>query len=241
MSASRQVRAVGVDGYPGGWIAAVLSGDVLRWETARVGAFNQLVDACTGLPERTVIAVDMPVGLADRGWRTCDMQAKAVLGRAHARVFLTPPREIVLMGPKTPNVDVQLRCRELTGAGISRQAMALTPRILDVDRCLPDPRIMEAHPELSFNLMAGQVLASKHTPEGLAQRVDVLASAWQTSTGLGDVPRWLSQRPPGVPLVDATDALAVAWTALRHLRGASRSTPKEPQMDQRGIPMAIIT
>jgi len=242
MSANRQDWAVGVDGYPGGWIAAVFAGDALRWERARVGAFDGLVDACTGTPpRRTVIAVDMPIGLAERGWRACDLQAKSVLGRAHARVFLTPPREIVRMGPQAPNADVQHRCRELTGAGISRQAMALTPRILDVDRCLPDDRIVEAHPELSFAAMAGRVLASKHTPEGLAERVEALASAWHTSTGVGDVEGWLSARPEGVPLIDATDALAVAWTALRHLRGASTSTPIAPEMDQRGISMAIIT
>lgn len=242
MSANRREQAIGIDGCPGGWIAAIFADGCLRWERAAVGAFDQLLQACVAATAaRSILAVDMPLGLAERGWRACDQQAKAELGRAHARVFLTPPREIVHLGPKAPHAEVQQRCRELTGAGISRQAMALAPRILDVDRCLPDERIVEAHPELSFLAMAGRVLPSKHTPDGLVDRVDVLTSAWSASTGMGDASGWLADRPSGVPLVDAIDALAAAWTALRHLRGTSRSTPVDPRSDQRGIPMAIVT
>jgi predicted RNase H-like nuclease len=231
-----------VDGYPRGWIAAVVGDGSPQWLQAPVGQFRSLVDDCLAKPPaRSAMAVDMPIGLADQGWRECDLQAKARLGRAHARVFLTPPRGVVQMGPKAPNEQVQSRCRELTGKGISRQAMALAPRILDVDACVPDSRIIEAHPELSFAAMAGEVLASKHRPEGIAQRIEVLADAWATSTGMGDMESWLARRPADVPIIDALDALAVAWTALRHLSGLSQPTPSEPPIDARGIPMCIVT
>ena len=260
MSANRRSRAqepdapkaapiaVGVDGCPGGWIAAVLSTDSIHWHRAAVGDFADLIRTC--LPKSdvpAVLAVDMPIGLMDQGWRDCDLQAKAALGAAGARVFLTPPREIVQLGPNVPNEEVQRRCREMTGKGISRQALALAPRILEVDRCLPDPRIVEAHPELSFAAMAGRVLASKHGPAGIEERIAVLDAHWLASTGMGDIfntggtANVLDDRPSGVPVVDALDALAVAWTAQRHLRGVSRSTPEHPLSDQRGVPMAIIT
>ena len=44
-----------------------------------------------------------------------------------------------------------------------------------------------------------------------------------------------------VPLADALDALAVAWTAQRHLAGRSVRVPALPPVDVRGVPMAIIT
>lgn len=254
MSANRRSAvdqvAVGVDGCPGGWIAAVLRDGNLSWRQAAIGGFADLVQDClAGSPEAGVLAVDMPVGLVEVGWRTCDVQAKALLGKAHMRVFLTPPREIVHLGLQAPNAKVQERCRELTGQGISRQALALSSRILDVDRCLPDPRIIEAHPELSFTELAGRVLASKHRPEGVLERIAAL-DTWGASTGPGDMNRSpdapeiesaLASRPDGIPLVDALDALAVAWTAERHLLGHSRHTPTQPPVDARGVPMSIIT
>jgi len=240
--------AVGVDGCPGGWIAAIVSTGSIHWHRAAVGDFAGLIGTC--LPDSdvpAVLAVDMPIGLMERGWRDCDLHAKAALGAAGARVFLTPPREIVQLGPTVPNEQVQRRCRELTGKGISRQALALAPRILEVDRCLPDPRIVEAHPELSFAALAGRVLASKHGAAGIEERIAVLDAHWLASTEMGDIvssggtANILDNRPSGVPVVDALDALAVTWTALRHLRAASHSTPEHPPSDRRGIPMAIIT
>lgn len=247
--------AVGVDGCPGGWIAAVVAGGRIGWRRVPNGQFADLVRAALpALPALAVMAVDMPIGLVDEGWRRCDLLAKEVLGRAHMRVFLTPPREVVHLGWSAPNDQVQRRCRELTGKGISRQALALGPRILEVDSCLPDPRIVEAHPELSFAEMAGRVLASKHRPEGIAERIEVLRGAWaawavspEVGVGYqGDADRLgvstaLDARPAGVPIADALDALAVAWSAGRVLAGVARSTPAQPQLDPRGVPMAILT
>ncbi|MBU6245076.1 MAG: DUF429 domain-containing protein [Actinomycetales bacterium] len=227
--------SVGIDGCPGGWVAAVRVDDALLWRTAGVGAFGSLL---ASLPaDGCIIAVDMPVGLAERGWRPCDVLAKQALGRAHARVFLTPPRAVIELGPSAPNARVQACSRELTGQGVSRQALALAPRILDVDEHLPDQRIIEAHPELSFAAIAGRVLMSKHDPAGLQERSQALASAWPDA----DIQAWLATRPARVPLADALDALALAWTADRHATGRSTSLPEQPPTDDRGVPMMIVT
>jgi len=226
---------IGVDGCPGGWVAALRIGDDVHWRTAAVGEFGSLL---ASLPATDcIVAVDMPIGLAERGWRPCDLEAKQALGRAHARVFLAPPRAVIELGPGAPNAEVQACARALTGQGVSRQALALAPRILDVDRHLPDPRIIEAHPELSFAAIAGHPLTSKHDPAGLRERSAALGRAWPES----DVARWLDERPSRVPLADALDALAVAWTAQRHLAGRSMRVPALPPVDVRGVPMAIIT
>lgn len=236
MAATRgDATSVGIDGCPGGWIAAVRTGEALIWRTAGVGAFGSLLAALPAVD--CIIAVDMPVGLVERGWRTCDLLAKQALGRAHARVFLTPPRAVIELGPSIPNAQVQACSRELTGQGVSRQALALASRILDVDEHLPDQRIIEAHPELSFAAMADRVLMSKHDPAGLQERSMTLAETWPDAP----VDAWLATRPARVPLADALDALALAWTADRHAMGRSTSLPDPPPIDHRGVPMTIVT
>lgn len=226
---------VGIDGYRGGWVAAVAAAGEVSWMTAPVDGIGALL---AHLPSAgCVIAIDMPMGLPERDRRLCDALAKAALGRAHARVFLTPPRPVLLLPRATPNDEVQALSRELTGAGVSRQALALAPRILALDAHARDPRLVEAHPELSFAALAGEVLASKHSPLGRAQREAALGLAWPT----GDVAGWLGCRPATVPEVDALDALVLTWTAGRHWSGISVRRPEDPPRDKQGVAMAIVT
>jgi predicted RNase H-like nuclease len=235
MAANAPARAIGIDGCPGGWIGAILDANGPHWLAAGIDEFRHFTDRTA--PDG-VIGVDMPIGLVDHGWRACDLLAKTELGRAHSRVFLTPPRPVVELGHRAPNDVVQQLSRSLTGQGVSRQALALSPRILDVDRCLPDERLIEVHPEISFAEMTGGVLASKKSPIGEEQRLSALA------IGLGnqfdDLTAFIHLRPRAVPINDALDALAVLWTALRYRLGRSRSLPEQAECEGRGVPMRIV-
>lgn len=213
---------IGVDGYRGGWVAARVTGSAasatVMWATCSVGAISELLDpAC-------VVGIDMPIGLADSGWRACDQHAKQVLGRAGSRVFLTPPRAVLELGMGAPNAVVQERSRALTGQGTSRQAMALAERILVLDSALTRHRgrdVIEVHPELSFAQLAGTVLAPKTTAAGVGQRIAALG-AW-----LPGVVVALAHAPADVPVDDALDALACAWTAQRWEAGTAVTVPED--------------
>ena len=219
---------IGVDGYPGGWVGAVSGADGMHWRIGPVGSIDRIIDGAG------IAAIDIPVGLTDRGWRHCDSDAKALLGTARSRVFMTPPREIVELGLTAPNAQVQEASRRLTGQGVSRQALGLAARILDVDRLLPDPRIIEVHPELSFLELTGRVLASKKSTPGIAERIDAL-TGWDPQ-----VIAALAQCPQDVPIDDALDALAALWSAQRHAEGRSVGIPADPPVDDRGVPMRIV-
>lgn len=211
----------GVDGYRGGWVAAHVVDQSVTWSVAPVHGIGALVaDHCCAA--RDVMAIDMPIGILDRGWRECDMTAKAALGSAGSRVFLTPPRGVLELGLEAPNDVVQDVSRALTGQGTSRQALGLAERILALDSALrstPAGRVVEAHPELSFMEMTGSPLESKKSTAGVAQRISAL-QAW-----LPETVRHLERVPADVPMDDALDALACAWTAQRHRDGGSRSLP----------------
>lgn len=214
------MAVIGIDGYRGGWVAARVdvAGAGISWATCTVPDIEALLE------EDCTMGIDMPIGLADAGWRACDVLAKQRLGRAGSRVFLTPPREVLALGMQAPNAVVQERSRALTGQGTSRQAMALSARILALDSALTRHRgreVIEVHPELSFAQLAGAVLAPKTTAAGVGQRLAALGT-WLP--GIADA---LAQAPADVPVDDALDALACAWTAQRWETGAAITVPED--------------
>jgi predicted RNase H-like nuclease len=173
------------------------------------------------------VGVDMPVGLPPSGRRDCDLLAKRLLGRAHPRVFLAPPRGVLTA---TSYDDARRLHRAVTGGlGLSVQTWHLVAKIREVDAVADDPRLVEVHPELSFAALGGAgPLPSKKTPGGRAARLALLRS-WLPD--LCDVPAG----------DDGLDALAVAWSARRWLDGRARTLPDDPPYDERGRPMRIVT
>ena len=192
-----------------------MTGDEVTWLTCAVPDIGRL------LADDVVVGVDMPIGLAETGWRECDRLAKAKLGPAGSRVFMTPPRNVLALGLTTPNEQVQALSRELTGQGTSRQAMGLAERILTLDLALTGARatVIEVHPELSFTELAGNPLASKKTARGVGERLAALRPWLETIDAV------LSNAPSDVPTDDALDALVALWSAERWRDGAARTMP----------------
>ena len=216
---------LGVDGARGGWVAARVEGESVTWLRLRDvrSALDLGADA---------IAVDIPIGLPREGRRECDLLAKRRLGRAHSRVFLTPPRAV--LGAADHAAAGAVHRRLVDGAGISIQTWHIVARICEVDEIADDPRVVEVHPELSFAALAGRVLAPKRTATGRAERVAALRS-WLP--GAFDI----AELPGGRDAVDALDALAAAWSARRWLTGHATCLPAAPPLDERGRPMRIVT
>lgn len=208
--------AAGIDGYPGGWVRATLADDVITWSTAAVDGIGDL------LAPGTVTGIDMPISLSDDGLRPCDALARRELPGAASRVFTTPPRPVLQLGLSAPNAQAQELSVRLTGTGVSRQALGLASRILALDAVLaahPDLEAVEVHPELSFAVLAGRVLARKKSAAGVGERVSALQE-WRR-----DIAAVLAGAPPDVPVDDALDALAALWSAVRWRDGLARTIP----------------
>ena len=211
-------RVVGIDGYRHGWVSVMSDGAQWSWATASVDGF---ADLC---PPDAVVGVDMPIGILASGQRDCDLLAKRALGRASSRVFITPPRDVLELGLAAPNDAVQAMSKERMGSGVSRQALGLASRILVVDAFVaarPAARVVEVHPEISFARMAGSgPLASKKSAAGVGQRISALLS-W-----LSDAADVVGRAPSYVPIDDALDALACAWSAGRWAHGEAELLPE---------------
>ncbi|MEV0892511.1 DUF429 domain-containing protein [Promicromonospora sp. MEB111] len=171
-----------------------------------------------------VVGVDMPIGLpAGIGYRRADVQARQAVGPRWPSVFMTPPSAALTADTYAAALETT---RRVTGRGLSRQAWALRPRILEVDDVVRSAgrRIVEVHPELSFATLAGRHLsAPKSTWAGLEDRRALLAGAgFALPADLG--------RPGQVSGPDdVLDAAVACWTARRVADGIARVYPDPPE------------
>ena len=244
-AASRQRAATwvaGVDGCRGGWFA-VLAGMTaaselpLRVTTHLCRSFEQIL----ALPERpAVIAVDMPIGLLDRpvpGGRACDREARKLLGRARASSIFTPPTRPGLAACAYSEV------RGLNGTGMSKEAFNILPKIRELDRVLSpesQTRVVEAHPELAFSVLAGApVRHNKKTPDGRRERMRLLRRIFGKAL-LDPVRLRMEHGAAQVALDDVADAYVLAHVADRVRRRAAQRVPAgKPPTDRRGLRMEI--
>lgn len=212
---------VGVDAYRKGWVAIVLNNGSFA-EAQIAATFEGLLNTFI---EVDVIAVDIPIGIGDIYPRPADLAARKYVGPRWRSVFLTPPRPVL----EAPNYTAARQlARQQYDIGVSAQAYSLAPRILEVDEIgRRDPRIIEAHPEVSFRAMSGSVLQHPKTSwNGLKHREKLLAGngiilpADLTTAGVA--------RPD-----DIADAAAVGWTAHRHAVGKGEQLPKVDQSADR--------
>jgi predicted RNase H-like nuclease len=198
--------AVGIDGAKGGWAAVALADDGVLG--ARL--VPELSAVLAAWPEADAYAVDMPIGLPERGRRRADDEAQRFVGPRRASVFFAPPRAALLV-PYAEALRV--------APGLSRQAYALGAKILEAEPLAArDPRVVEVHPECSFRALAGEPLEHpKTTWAGFRMRVRLLESAGVVVPELA-----------GLPILDTVDAAAAAWSGLRVARGEAATLPAVP-------------
>jgi predicted RNase H-like nuclease len=227
------VPVLGVDACPVGWVGVLVAPDA-RPSALTGRSISALVERARKSAGVTVVAIDIPIGLPDRGPRQADLLARQALPGKGSSVFGTLTRTAYI----APTY-AESRVANLAATGgrcsASAQAYALRSKILDVDgwiRIRPGVEVIEVHPELSFARMAGApVLSSKKKADGLRarrallERVGLRPPAWFRGAGFGED--------------DLLDACAAAWTAVRHTRGEAESLPEVPQVFSDGISTAI--
>jgi predicted RNase H-like nuclease len=223
-------RIAGVDGTRRGWIAMIKDGDAI--ESRLLTTDEELLALFT---ECAVIAIDVPIGLAESGPRSCDHHARRFLGRRASSVFPAPLRPLLAL---RDYAEANRVARDLQKRGISKQGWGIVPKVAQIDRILQRHRhlrgrVYEVHPEVSFAAWNEHepLAATKHSKEGLAKR-RALAEAHFGKDALPQAPKYVSEN-------DVLDALAALWTAERILAGRSRELG-DSRSDLTGLPMRIV-
>ncbi|MDX6273858.1 MAG: hypothetical protein QOJ92_1068 [Frankiales bacterium] len=225
---SSRPAVLGVDGYRGGWVGARVCDGEVEWLL--------LPDAEAVLEASTTVAataVDAPIGLSEDGPRACDVAARVLLGARGVCVFPAPARPVLAATSYAEACELSLRAR---GVALSLQTWHITAKIRELDLALEGRphAVVECHPEVSFTLMSGAVLAPKRTAVGLKARL-VALDEWL------DADAAMAALPSGPRRDDGLDALACAWTADRVRRGLAVRLPDGPlEHDRLGRPMQIL-
>ena len=227
-------KTVGADGCPGGWAVFTIEGDAYAFEIIR--SAEELVQRHS---DARHILIDMPIGLPQsRDDIRPDGLARRVLGSRASTVFNCPCRQAVYAQPE----EASRVNEEVLGKRLSYQSVALIPKIRQVDMLLrqrPEHTslLVESHPEMVFAKMFGAPVAEpKRTPEGLSQRLDILAGLWPPAYkafALIRVP--LSKAVPD----DIVDAMCMAVAGQMALRTGLKSLPDVPPYDACGLPMQM--
>lgn len=243
---SSQDRVGGVDGVRGGWVMAIAG----AWEGSPVEeilvrrSFRDLWCYAhrKGL---AAVAVDIPIGLPCGGDRVCDGEARDRLrgppNRASS-VFNAPPLCAIDAGNFEKAVKSARKCAD---KGVSKQSYALFPKIKEVRKVLQpqnlvegaQPRAAEAHPEVSFQAMAGKPMRyHKSRQAGVAERLAYLQLHFSNIVDVAV--RTQTTGPPDPGLDDVLDAVAAAWTARRAVSGTAVPLGGLAT-DRTGLPMTI--
>ncbi|MEU9833499.1 DUF429 domain-containing protein [Streptosporangium sp. NPDC048047] len=224
-------RVLGVDACKKGWVGVALAGG--RLEAYFATHIEDLVSRAEADGEVGVVAVDMPIGLPDRGRRRADVLTRLEVGPRRNSVFMTPSRPALEAGDHVSAVAINNR---LAGEGVSRQAFALREKLLQVDEWVRRlrRRVVEVHPELCFARLAGSPLPhAKSTWAGVEHRRALLASA-----GIA-IPGDIGMAGETAGVDDVLDAAVAAWTARRVAAGTARPLPDPPEVFGDGLPCAI--
>jgi len=223
----------GVVPCPGGWLVASgkLQGITLSPETPVI--LPALVDVLDYRPTYEIIALHAPVGLLptyQRGGRSCDREARRVLGWRRGAAVQSPPSRAALASSEVGTGDSR---------GVSAAMRLLLPKIREVAADVPSylqRRVFEVHPELSFYQLNDDrpMVFSKQWPSGRAERRGVLERKF------AGIDRLLDHRPRGMRETHLLDAAACLWTARRITARAVVRLPEDAEWDSEGLRMEII-
>ena len=230
---------VGVDGCRDGWICVAKK---METGAIRSAVYSTAAEVIFQQPEPAFIAIDIPIGLTDKGRRQCDTLARERLGEPRRRsVFPALIRPALRAASRQEAAEITER---MDGRRVSCQSWSLFPAIRDVDRCLSNDtqlqeRVREIHPELCFWAWNGgrPMGESKRNPEGSAERHQLIDAFF------GDqAVREIRLQQPAKSQVadnDIFDAFAALWTAERIYRGEAQRIPEQPPVDAVGLRMEM--
>jgi predicted RNase H-like nuclease len=231
---------IGIDGCRGGWLVAASDAELSALGFSVVDDLGPLI--ARAMRSGALVAIDIPIGLADGGPRTCDLEARRLLGRPRgSSVFPAPCRSALAATTYRRACGLS---RRATGAAMSIECFNIMPKIRQVDALMTPARqafVREVHPELVFALASGRprgLVEPKRTAAGERVRLRLLRraaprfdpAAVRAQLGLASVAR-----------DDVVDAVACLVAARRMSEGKALVLPAGGvERDSRGLRMEIV-
>lgn len=220
----------GVTPFRSKWLAASakIVGATFAPEEPRT--FSSFKEILGEIPSYSAIIVNAPVGYVETPGaerRTCDVQARALLGRRGSTVHTSPSR-VTLTNENQMSTE---KLDAVTAKLLSRYrevASEMSPYRQRI--------VYEGHPELSFYQLNGDspLRWSKNTKAGLDERAVLLVRK------IPDIERILDSQLEGVPQKYLLDCAALLWTARRVFGHAAMRVPAAAEWDSEGLRIEIV-
>jgi predicted RNase H-like nuclease len=212
------------------WIVASAKMHTATFAPQTPKLYDSFTDVLSERPAFSVIVVNAPIGYLDQpgsNVRTCDREARALLGRRASTIQNAPTRSSLFDG-------VDWRHDHLDAIS----AMML-PRYREVAAEMSPFRqriVYEGHPELSFYQLNGNKALrwSKKTERGRLERRQILEKKMQGIRNLIDSEIDL------IPEKYLLDVAAMLWTARRVFGHAARRLPSDGEYDSEGLRMELV-
>ncbi len=226
-----------MDGCRGGWFAVEI-GTEKHW---RFGLYASIPELAEDHPHAEVILIDMPIGLPAVKGRSCDQEARRLLGaRRASSIFPVPCRAALAARTYAEACAVNA---EILGVKLSKQTFGILPKIRELDDWLQatgDRHWRESHPELALRALNGGAAIEhrKKTKEGLAERLRLLGKIFPPSSSLFAVARMAHSKKQLADddIVDAITLAVTGWLSGSELK----RVPQAPETDATGLPMEIV-
>ena len=225
----------GVEPCRGGWLVVIGRLHGVTLSPAQPEVLKTFVDVLDAKPAFTVIALHSPVGLAEDdtpGARTCDREARALLGwRRATGVIPAPPRHALAASSYE---EARRRSWVVTPQAWSRVRWTTE---VDVEMQPYWQRtVYEVNPELGFYTLNGDkpLQYGKRSPTGQDERRALLEPK------IPGIASTLDARLRGVTRWQLLDAAANLWTARRVMSRVVARLPEDPEWDEHGLRMEII-
>jgi predicted RNase H-like nuclease len=225
----------GVDGCKHGWLCL----SVVGMDQIQADIYSSASELMTKALTCEILAIDIPIGLAESGARTVDSEARRQLGVRASSVFPSPVRA-ALAGNSYE--EVCALSFDACGKRLSQQSFAILPKIREVDEALrADQRLQsivhEVHPEFCFlHLNGGKPMPfPKKSGLGFLERNRLLDGVWP---GAFEAIR-LQFKRKDVQDDDILDALVALWTARRIRSTEAVRLPQVSESDRFGLRMEM--
>ncbi len=227
---------VGIDWMSPCWISVQLCGDEIRicelYDISEIDKFYSNADH---------ILIDIPIGLpenAEENIARPDCEARRFLptGRKSS-IFPVPCRQAVYI---EDYAQASAENERILGKKLTSQSHGFSKMIRQVDEFLTanphwQNRLEESHPEVAFQILNGGkgLQYSKHTEEGLRERIAILRSY-----DFDPTPLFIGFTPK--QYADILDSFCLALSAKLGYENGFRTIPKNPTCDSRGLKMQMV-
>jgi predicted RNase H-like nuclease len=218
-----------------GWVVASAKLQGIQMYPNEPELLGNLMDVLDYRPSFKVIALAAPIGLLERpveGGRSCDREARQMIGFPRAGAIPTPPIRKAL---QATNYEEAAR---LSG-GMGAVTWGLLRRYAEVDEEMAPYRqrtIFEVQPELSFYQLNNDepMKFSKRGHIGMEERKALLKGRIQ------GMERIVDAQIPKVRPWQLIDAAVCLWTTRRIASRAMTRIPEDPEWDETGLRMEIV-